>query len=130
MSLSNYTENKFLDMLVGKTDFTMPTVYIGLSTANPGESASGLAEPVAMGYARVATTGATWAAAASGSISNAAEIAFAVSSGTWGTITYVALFDALTTGNMLAYGVLTQAKAIISGDTPKFAIGSLVITAD
>jgi hypothetical protein len=31
---------------------------------------------------------------------------------------------------MLWYGALTQAKSIVSGDTAKFAIGSLVLTAD
>ena len=130
MSLSNYTENKVLDHLTGKTSFTMPTVYAGLSTANPGETASGLAEPSTGSYARVATTGATWAAAASGSTSNAAEIAFPTATGAWGTLTHFALFDALTTGNMLWYGSLTQSKAIVSGDTAKFEIGSLVLTAD
>jgi hypothetical protein len=129
MSLSNYTENKILDHIVGKTSFTMPTVWIGLSTANPGETASGLAEPVAMAYARVAVAG-LWAAAASGSISNNAEIAFVTATGSWGTLTHFALFDAETTGNMLWYGSLTQSKAIVSGDTAKFEIGSLVLTAD
>ena len=66
MSLSNYSENKILDHLVGKTSFTMPTVWVGLSTANPGETASGLAEPVGGDYARVETAGSDWAAAANG----------------------------------------------------------------
>lgn len=130
MSLSTYTENEILDHIVGKTAFTMPTVYVGLSTANPGESASGLAEPSTGSYARVATTGATWTAAASGSLSNAAEIAFPTATATWGTLTYFALFDALTSGNMLWYGALTQSRSIVSGDTAKFEIGGLVLTAD
>lgn len=135
MSLADYTENKFLDHLTSKLSYTMPAVWIGLSTANPGDNAAGLAEPVAMNYARVATVGGsgagyTWASAANGSITNAAAITFAAASGTWGTITHFALFDAVTTGNMLAYGALTQAKSIVSGDVPKFAIGAIVITMD
>ncbi len=130
MSLSNYAENKILDHLIGKTSFTMPTVYVGLSTANPGETASGLAEPSGGSYARVATTGADWAAASSGSNSNAQELAFTTATGAWGTITHFALFDDLTGGNMLVYGALTQAKAVISGDTPKFDVGSMVFTID
>lgn len=130
MSLSNYTELKILDHLNGKTEFTMPTVYVGLSTANPGDTASDLAEPSGNSYARIATTGATWAAAAGGIASNAAAITFPTATGAWGTITYFALFDALTSGNMLASGALTQAKAVASGDTPKFDIGAISITID
>lgn len=130
MPISTYAANKVLDHITGDSAFAIPTVWVGLSTANPGETASGLAEPVGGDYARVETAGSDWAAAASGSITNAAEIAFVISSGSWGTITYFALFDAVTAGNMLLYGALTQAKAIVSGDTPKFEAGSLVITAD
>lgn len=129
MSLSNYTENKILDHITGDTEFSIPTVWIGLSTANPGETASGLAEPSAGDYARVAVAG-LWAVASSGSKSNDTEIPFPTATASWGTITYFALFDAETDGNMLWYGALTQAKSIVSGDTAKFAIGSLVLTAD
>jgi hypothetical protein len=129
MSLADYEELKILELLVGKTAHSTPTVWVGLSTANPGENASGLAEPVAMGYARVITTG-VWGTAANGTITNTTAITFAASSGSWGTITYFCLFDALTTGNMLAYGSLTQAKTVISGDTPKFDIGAITITID
>ncbi len=130
MTFANYLEDKVLDHILGKTAYTMPTVYVGLSTADPLDDASGLAEPSGGGYARVATTGATWNAAALGSASNAAAITFPQATASWGTVTHFALFDAATAGNMIASGALTVSKAIGNGDTAKFDIGQLTTTLD
>lgn len=128
MSYADYLENKILDHVVGKTSFTMPTAYVGLSTADPGEDAAGLAEPVGNGYARVTTAGADWDAAASGATANAAAITFPTASGSWGTITHFAIFDASTSGNMLASAALDTPQAITTNQIPRFAIGELDIT--
>ncbi|MFQ5441451.1 MAG: hypothetical protein ACE5EB_01865 [Thermodesulfobacteriota bacterium] len=130
MSFADYLENKILDHIVGKTAYTMPTVYVGLSTADPLDDASGLAEPVGNAYARVATAGTDWNAAAAGSIDNANVITFPQATGSWGTVTHFALFDALTAGNMIASGALTASKAIGNGDTADFAANQLTITLD
>lgn len=132
-SFANFIEDKFLDHLVGKTSYTMPTAYVGLSTADPLDDASGLAEPSGNGYARVATAGADWNASSGGSISNANDITFPEATGNWGTITHFALFDAISGGNMLAHGSLTTSKTIESGEIAKFAGGTpgdLVLTLD
>jgi hypothetical protein len=130
MTFADYLENKVLDHILGKTAYTMPTVYVGLSTADPLDDASGLAEPSGGGYARVATTGATWNAATAGSASNAVAITFPQATGSWGTVTHFALFDAASAGNMLASGALTTSKAVGSGDTVKFDVGQLSATLD
>lgn len=129
-SFANYLELKLLDHIVGKTAFTMPTVYVGLSTADPLDDASGLAEPSGNNYARVSTAGGDWNAAASGAIDNANAITFPEASGSWGTVTHFALFDAASAGNMLAHGSLSDSKAVGSGDTPYLAAGALDITLD
>ena len=36
MALSAYLANKLLDHMLGKTSYTMPSVYISLHTADPG----------------------------------------------------------------------------------------------
>src|SRR3990167_384587 len=100
-SFSNYLENKVLDHIVGKTSYTMPTVYVAASTADPTDAGTDIAEPVGGAYARVATSGATWAAAAAGATANGVAITFPAATGSWGTIAYFALFDALTGGNMI-----------------------------
>jgi len=129
-SFADYLENKLLDHIVGKTAFTMPTCYVGLSTADPLDTGAGLAEPSGGSYARVATAGGDWNAAAAGAIDNANDITFPEATGDWGTITHFALFDAATAGNMLAHGSLTTSKHIESGEVAKFAAGDLDLTLD
>lgn len=133
MSFSDYLETKVLEHVVGKTAFTMPTVYVGLSTADPLDDGTGLAEPAGGAYARVATTPATWNAATVGapsSIDNAAAITFPQATASWGTVTHFALFDAATAGNLLASGALTTSKTVGNGDTVKFDIAQLSVTLD
>ena len=127
-SFGNYSEDKILDHVTGKTSFTMPTAYVALSTADPTDDASGIAEPSGNGYARVATTGATWDAASGGATANAAAISFPTASGSWGTITHFALYDASTDGNMLAHGELDTPTAITTNQIATFAIGAFDIT--
>ena len=129
-SFSNYTENKVLDHIVGKTSFTMPTAYVALSITDPQDDGSGLSEPSGGSYARVQTSGSDWNAASSGSITNAEDISFPTATDSWGTISHFALMDASSGGNMLAHGSLTTEKAVGSGDTLKFAAGDITITLD
>lgn len=128
-SLSNYLELKLLDHFLKTASFTVPTnIYVALSTADPGESGSGLAEPSGNGYARVAHN--TWATAASRATSNSGTVTFPTASGAWGTISHWALFDASTSGNMLAYGSLSVSNAVVNGNIVTFAAGEIDITAN
>jgi hypothetical protein len=129
-SFADYWENEILDHLFGKGSYTPPTIYVGLSTADPTDDASGLAEPSGNSYARVATSGADWNTASGGTIDNANDISFPQASGSWGTLTHFALFDAASGGNMLAHGSLSISKIINSGDTAKFAAGDLDVSLD
>lgn len=131
MPASTYLANKLLDHQVGKTSYTMPTVYVALSSSTPAVGGTGVTEPSAGSYARVTTSAATWATAASGSTSNAAAITFPTATADWvsgSNLTYGVLYDASTGGNMLGYGALTVAKNVLNGDTASIAIGSLTIT--
>ncbi len=125
---SDYWENKILDHIFGKGSYTPPTIYVGLSTADPTDDGSGLAEPSGNGYARKQTSASDWNAASNGSLDNASDITFAQATGSWGTITHFALFDAATAGNMLAHGVLSQSKTIGNSDTAIFEAGDLEIS--
>lgn len=130
-SLSDYAENKVAEHLVGKTAFTMPTIYVALLTAAPNESASGdeineVAD--AYSYARVATAGGDWSSAVAGAISNSSAITFPqASGGSWGTITHYALMDSGNWGEgyMIGWGDLSASQVISDGSTASFAIGAL-----
>ena len=129
-SLNDYLELKLLEELVGKTAYTMPTVYIALSRADPGESGAGVDEPTigALGYTRIQTAAANWGTAAAGAIANGQLLSFAEATGSWGACTHWIAYDAATGGNPLFYGELTVPKTITTGDTASFAVGALSIT--
>ena len=129
-SFSDYLEDKILNHTFGKTSYTPPTIYVALSTADPLDDASGLAEPTGDAYARVQTSASDWNAASDGTLDNANNIIFPQATGNWGTITYFALFDAATGGDMLVHGALSQPQTIDSGNTVKFAAGDLDINLD
>ena len=67
-----------------------------------------------------------------------AAIEFPVATGSWGTVTYAAVYDAETGGNMLAYAELTDPadfvtalpKAIDTGDVFRISLGNLKIRLD
>lgn len=126
-SLSNYAENKLLNHTLLGTSFTVPSnIYIALSTANPGEDGSTIAEPSGNAYARVAAN--SWATAASRATSNSGAITFPQATGSWGTITHIAIFDASTGGNMLAYDDLATSRAVPSGYTFSIASGDIDVS--
>lgn len=125
-SLSDYLELELLDHVFEVAAYTPPTIYIALSTADPGDSGGTIAEPVGNGYARKAH--AAWNAAATRAIDNNGVITFAQASGAWGTITHYAIFDHLTAGNMLAHGSLSVGKAVVNGNTPSIATTEISVT--
>lgn len=132
---SDYLENKLLDHVLRNTAFTSPTtVYVALFTSDPSvgdtdellEAGTLTNEVSGNGYARKA---ATFSAAASGSITTSGNITFdPASGGDFGTITHVAIMDALTTGNVLFYGQLATEKLIQDGDTFQITAGNLTVT--
>ena len=130
-ALSDYLENKIADHILGGGDFTRPaTVYVALFTAGPTDAGGGT-EVSGNGYARAAVTnnGTNVPAASGGQKSNGTVITFGGgATGTWGTVTHFAIYDATTSGNLLLHGALTTAKLIESGDTPSFPIGTLVFS--
>jgi len=132
-NLSSYAERKILDHLFKNTAYTSPSAYIALFTTDPTDSASGT-EVSGNGYARVqidtvmssATTGSD-----NSSITNGSNITFAAASGgAFGTITHIGIFDAATTGNLIAHGALAASKVISDGDTFQIQTGNLTITID
>jgi hypothetical protein len=124
-------EMKVLDHYTGKTAYTVPTWYIGLSTAQPTE-AGAFTEPSAGAYARFQVTAATWTAASGGnpsSTSYGAVVTFNQATGGWGTVTHFGLFSVatLSTGLVRFWGTLDQSKAVQTSDTASFAANTLLL---
>lgn len=142
-ALSNYLENKLVDLILRGQAFSAPAnVYVGLFTSDPTDAASGT-EVSGGSYARVAVSGAlaSWAGTQSagsttassgtgGVTSNNAAITWgAAPTANWGSVTHFGVFDASSGGNLLIHGALTASKTINNGDpAPAFPAGSLVVT--
>lgn len=130
MSFSDYAEGKVLDHVFNKAPFTQPTLYLAISTANPTDVGSPVtAEPSGNGYLRVAASSSSWARTGN-VMENDAELAFPEATGSWGTLTHFALYDASSGGNMIIHGALTTAKAIAANETLRFPAGNLTFTLD
>lgn len=137
MSFSNYLEDKILKHVFTNTAYTPPaSVYVGLFTAAPSDTGGGT-EVSGGSYARQAATftvsGTNLTEAA-----NNAGVEFPTATGNWGTITYMGVFDAATSGNLLAYAQLTDpndfltplSKTINTGDVFRINSGNLKIRLD
>lgn len=123
--MSNYLENKLVDHTLGTTAYTKPTnVYLALYTSDPTDANTGT-EVSGSGYARQLIT---WNAASSGSSTNNTAETFSASGGSWGTVTHIGIFDALTGGNLLLYANLTTSRPVNDGDSLLFAVGSITVT--
>ena len=130
MSFCNGLENSLLNHTFGGTAYTpLTTMYVGLSTANPTDTGSLTGECTGGSYARIAITNnkTTWSTSSAGSLSNAITITFPTATASWGTVTYFFIATASTAGAVVAYGALSVAKTIDTGDTALFNIGDLTI---
>ena len=124
MAFTSYTDNKLIDHLLGSATFTKPsTLYVALFVGNP---ASGGTEVSTSGsaYARVTSTFTIAANAAT----NTAAIEWATATSSWGTIDWVAIYDAASSGNQLVTAQLSSSKTIASGDVLRIPISSLSVT--
>jgi hypothetical protein len=126
MSFSNYLETQLLNHVFDNTAYTSPTtVYVSLHTANPDEDASG-AEVSGGGYVRQAGS----FTVSGNTATTDAAVEYPTATADYGTVTHVGIWDAETSGNMLAYAALTASKAISTGDVFRIPTGDLDITLD
>lgn len=123
-SFSDYLEDAALNHVFRNTALTSPTtVYLALFTVAPTDAGGGT-EVSGGGYARQAIT---FGAPSAGAIANTSAVAFTASGANFGTVVAVGIFDASSSGNMLAWDAITSA-VVDDGDTINFASGDLDVT--
>lgn len=123
--MSNFLENALINATLRNTSYTSPsTVYLGLFTSDPTDANTGT-EVSGGSYARQSIT---FGAPSNGVSTNSAAIEFPQATGSWGTVGWIGIMDALTTGNLLYHTPLDASKTIASGDIFKISIGSLSVT--
>jgi hypothetical protein len=124
---SDYLEDKVLDHVFGGSAYTAPsTLYVALYTVAPSDTGGGT-EVSGGAYARQ-----TAAFSVSGTnpttASNTAAIEYPTATADYGTVVAVGVFDASSSGNLLAYANLSTSKVVSSGDIFRFNTGDLDIT--
>jgi len=123
--MSNFLENALINATLRATTYTsVATVYVSLWTSDPTDAGSGT-EVSGGSYAR---TSVTFAAPSNGVTTNNADVTFPTATASWGTVGWIGINDAQTSGNLLYHTALDTAKAIDSGDIFKIASGNLSVT--
>lgn len=119
--LTDYTNNKVLDLFFGSSSFIAPaTLYFGLSSSPSSKGGGGISEPSGGGYARaiLGNSITNFPAATAGTKTNSAVIVFPAPTADWGAMQSLFVSDAATGGNIIAMADLTVLKLIKSGSTP------------
>lgn len=129
--VSNYLANAVLDWLLRGQALTAPDTYVGYTTAVPTDASTGstITEPAGGGYAREQVnpnggSSPTWTTVASGALDNLHQVDFTQATGSQGTIVSMVICDAVTAGNLLFYGDITD-QVVASGTDVNFPVGTL-----
>ncbi|RUM44666.1 MAG: hypothetical protein DSY80_04160 [Desulfocapsa sp.] len=127
-TLSEYTQGAVAGFIGGVNMPAPPAnLFLALSTVDPLDTGSGLAEPGGA-YARQALTlSAPNTTLAEGTSSaNDADIQFTGLGAS--TVTHIAVMDSAAGGNMLFTAALDVVRAVTAGDTVSFATGVVKLT--
>lgn len=115
---------------IGTAPTVPTTLYVLLSTTAIAADGTGTTEPSTGSYARVAvaSSSANWSTPSNGGIANLIKIEFPKATADWGTITYIGLTDASTSGSVRYYQSLTRPKTVQQDDVVNFEVGALTFT--
>lgn len=134
-AFSDYLEQGIRDHFKLDTQLPLEDTYVALHTADPTDAGGG-AEVSGGSYARELVnqdnaTAPYWENSDSGTgIQNQSAVTFTTATAAWGTITHVAIWDAVSAGNLLFHGALSASKVVGDGDTFEFAAGELDVRFD
>jgi hypothetical protein len=127
-NMSDYLEVALLNLTLNGTSYSgMTDPYISLHTSDPTDAGTSSTEVSGGSYARVASSFAT-ASGTSGAVVTDATATFPTATANWGTVGWIGLWDAASSGNMLYHTALDASKTIDSGDIFKITAGNLSVT--
>jgi hypothetical protein len=131
-AFSNYLEDQITNWIAG-TNMTAPTAtFVQLYNGDPTDTGSGGTPIVIATAARTSIASGTgsWTrgTGGNGTITNASAFTITTSATATASATYVTVWDASASGNLLFFGLLTSAKTIAVGDEVKFNSSALTLT--
>ncbi len=119
-SLTNAGETALLNHITTNSAYTpVATLYLGFSTADPTNAATGASASECANSGSYARTAITFGAAASRRVTQSGAVVMPTATGSWGTVTHWFIADSATygAGNVLAAGAFTASFAVVSGNT-------------
>lgn len=120
MNKSDYLRNALVNHTLRGVAYTPPSaLYLALFNVTPTSSGGGT-EVSGGGYLRRVVT---FAAPTAGSTSNVSTVTFPTPTLDWGNVLGVAVYDALSAGNMLYFGNLGTPKTVYAGEEFYFPSG-------
>lgn len=126
MYASNYFENLMLNLMRSQNITAPANLYLALFLSDPGDDGVSGTEITYSGYQRQAITFSAPTSSGSGLVTqNTAQITFPESPVSAGSVTYIAVFDSVSGGNMWLYGQLDTALTVQTGVSPVFRVGSV-----
>jgi len=147
---SNYLENEVLDHVLGETarnytpssalhialfSGTASDVLAALEAGTNSTSGAGNWGHYEINAGAYARKPANFATASGGASALSGDVTFATATANYqnaatsgSTVTCIAVVDAATSGNVLFYGQLDNAKEILNGDTFQVSSGNLTIS--
>ena len=121
------SHDKVLKHVFGGSAYSAPsTLYVALYTVAPTDTGGGT-EVSGGGYTRK-TAAFTVSGTNPTQASNTAAIEYPTATANYGTVVAVGIFDASSSGNLMAYANLTSSKVVSTGDVFRFNAGDLDIT--
>lgn len=135
MSKSNTAENAVLEAMYKGTAIPWAAntdLWAALYTSDPGEAGSANTNEASFGsYARVAIDRATEFTVSGNQVSNTVQISFPECTSGSETITHCAFVTTSSgAGTILHSGALSASRAVSSGITLQFAVGTFTVTED
>lgn len=126
MSFSDNTETLVLNWLFTAGSVTRPTsLHLALFTTDPTDADTGTEVSTSgTAYARQSVTFTVTGDTAS----NSAAVEFPTATASYGTVSHIGVYDAVTGGNLIAHAALSTAKTIDTGDVLRLPSGDLDIT--
>jgi len=122
--ISDYLSAAILNHCYRNTAITPPTtIYLALFTDDPGRDGSGT-EVTGGSYVRMAIA---FDAPANDTLLSSAAVTFPVATAIWGSISHVALYDAVSGGNLYSLSVLPSVVSIVVDQQLEFDTSTISV---
>ena len=126
MDFTNYLADKLIKATVGNETFTAPEKpYLALFTEDPTKDGLTSSEVAQASYNRQEVT---MTVPVEGVSTNANQVDWSTATSNWGNVGWIAIMDAPSSGSMLYFTGLDNAKEILSGDQFRINANELQLT--